>query len=110
MAPASSHETLSGIGTVIEARQVKYWQRVPSVGSRPQYFRLAQVFGLPRMQNSHLRRESTMISLDQSIDGYGLTILHASESRLNGHSLTNGPVLHAAADLLDDARRFVPHD
>ena len=36
MAPASSQVTLSGMGTVMEARQVKYWHSVPSVGSRPQ--------------------------------------------------------------------------
>lgn len=32
MEPASSHETLSGMGTVMEDRQVTYWQSVPSVG------------------------------------------------------------------------------
>jgi hypothetical protein len=36
------------------ALQVKYCCSVPSVGSRPQYLRFAQVFGLPRRQNSHL--------------------------------------------------------
>lgn len=54
MAPASSQEIVSGIGTVIEGMQVKYWQSVPSVGSRPQYFKLAQIFGLPLTQNSQL--------------------------------------------------------
>ena len=99
MDPASSQLTVSGIGTVMDARHVTYWQRVPSVGSRPQYFRLEQVLVFPLMQNSHLvhpnRQYMALYTREKWISAYSMQAKPGSTATLwpTDRSLTSFPTL-----------------
>lgn len=95
------------MGTVIEDLQVKYWQRVPSVGSRPQYFSWAQIFVFPWTQNSHLVDRSVLAAVYCHVHDYSL---HAGKARLDCDSLAHGAVLDIASDLDNDTRGLVAQD
>lgn len=74
--PASVQETVSGIGTVMLALHWKYWHNVPSVGSRPQYFKSLHVLGLPRRQYSHLDRR-----VSQTDEQMGKRLLYSLQAK-----------------------------